>query len=287
MNIVIASGKGGTGKTTLATNLACYLALNHKVVLSDLDVEEPNSALFVKAEIQQQIDKFKMIPKWTGECTECGICQDVCAYNAILQLGKHIILHAQLCHSCYACSELCPIDALPMEPVQMGTMTEAKTPIMNFIESRLNIGEEQAVPLIRETSQHIRDHYPDPIIKIFDAPPGTSCPVIEAVKTADYVILVTEPTPFGLHDMSLMASVVRDLQKPFGVVINRHGIGNDDVLNYCQKENIDVIARIPNQRQIAETYSRGELLFEQFPAVKAALQKIEYHLHTLSKAEKS
>ena len=283
MNIVIASGKGGTGKTTLATNLASYLALNHDVVLSDLDVEEPNSALFVKGELQQKTDKFKMIPNWTGECTECGICQDVCAYNAILQLGKHIILHTQLCHSCYACSELCPIDALPMEPVQMGTLTEAKTPVMDFIESRLNIGEEQAVPLIRETSQYIHDNFPDPVIKIFDAPPGTSCPVIEAVKNADYVILVTEPTPFGLHDMSLMAGVVRDMQKPFGVVINRYGIGNDDVLSYCERESIEVIARIPNQRQIAETYSRGELLFEQFPAVKSALEKIEQHLFTLNR----
>lgn len=282
MNIVIASGKGGTGKTTLATNLASYLALEHDVVLSDLDVEEPNSALFVKGKLQQQTDKFKLIPQWNGECVECGICQEVCAYNAILQLGKHIILHAQLCHSCHACSDLCPIDALPMEPVQMGVMTELKTPVMNFIESRLNVGEEQAVPLIKETGQFIRDKYPDPVIKIFDAPPGTSCPVIEAVKTADYVILVTEPTPFGLHDMSLMARVVRDIDKPFGVVINRHGVGNDDVLDYCRQENIDVIARIPNERQIAETYSRGELLYERFPAVKAALQAIEQHLLSLS-----
>lgn len=287
MNIVIASGKGGTGKTTLATNLASYLALNHEVVLSDLDVEEPNSGLFVKAEIQQQTEKFKMIPQWTGECTECGICQEVCAYNAILQLGRHIILHAQLCHSCYACSELCPIDALPMEAVQMGTMTEAKTPVMDFIESRLNIGEEQAVPLIKETSQYIREKFGDAVIKIFDAPPGTSCPVIEAVKTADYVILVTEPTPFGLHDMSLMASVVRDMDKPFGVVINRYGIGNNDVLDYCKRESIEVIARIPNQREIAETYSRGELLFEQFPAVKTALEKIEHHLFSLKSETES
>ncbi|MEA3288040.1 MAG: ATP-binding protein [Candidatus Marinimicrobia bacterium] len=281
MNIVIASGKGGTGKTTLATNLASYLAQNHQVVLSDLDVEEPNSALFINGQETQQTDKFKMIPKWNGECTGCGICQDVCAYNAILQLGTNIILHAQLCHSCYACSELCPIDALPMEPVQMGVMSEIKTPVMEFIESKLNVGEEQAVPLIKETTDFIQEQYPDPVIKIYDAPPGTSCPVIEAVKTADYVILITEPTPFGLHDMSLMAGVVRDMDKPFGVVINRYGVGNDDVLDYCSKEKIDVIAKIPNERKIAETYSRGELLFEKFPAVKAALRDIEHHLFSL------
>jgi len=284
LNIVIASGKGGTGKTTLATNLASYLSLNNKVVLSDLDVEEPNSGLFIKGEPQQQTDKFKMIPKWTGECTECGICQDVCAFNAILQLGKHIILHAQLCHSCYACSELCPINALPMQPVKMGIMSETKTPLMNFIESRLNIGEEQAVPLIRETTTYIRANFPDPIIKIYDAPPGTSCPVIEAVKTADYVILVTEPTPFGLHDMSLMAKVVQGMEKPCGVVVNRYGIGNNDVLDYCEKEGLEVIAKIPNDRKIAETYSRGDLLFEQFPAVRSALENIEQHLLAMNDA---
>jgi len=281
VNIVIASGKGGTGKTTLSTNLASYLALKHKVVLSDLDVEEPNSALFIKGTSTKQTDKFKMIPKWNGECTACGICQDVCAYNAILQLGTHIILHAQLCHSCYACSELCPIDALPMEPLQMGVMSEIKTPVMDFIESKLNVGEEQAVPLIKETTEYISDQYPDPVIKIYDAPPGTSCPVIEAVKTADYVILITEPTPFGLHDMSLMVGVVRDMNKRFGVVVNRYGVGNDDILDYCKKENIEVIARIPNDRKIAETYSRGDLLFEKFPAVKSALADIEKHLFSL------
>ncbi len=282
MNIVIASGKGGTGKTTLSTNLASYLAQKHKVVLSDLDVEEPNSALFIRGEDTHRTDKYKMIPKWTGDCTGCGICQDVCAYNAILQLGTRIILHAQLCHSCYACSELCPIDALPMHPVQMGVMSEIKTPLMNFIESKLNVGEEQAVPIIKETTSFIQEKYPDPVIKIYDAPPGTSCPVIEAVKTADYVILITEPTPFGLHDMTLMVEVVRDMGKPFGIVINRHGVGNDDVLDYCARENIPVIAKIPNERMIAETYSRGELLFEKFPAVKAALQDIEGHLFSLN-----
>ena len=280
MNIVIASGKGGTGKTTLATNLASYLAQSQAVILSDLDVEEPNSALFIKGAFQQQTDKFKMIPQWTGACIECGICEDVCAYHAILQLGKHIILHAQLCHSCYACAELCPIDALPMEPVQMGVMSHTKTPLMDFIESKLNVGEEQAVPLIRETTQYVRDSYPDPVIKIFDAPPGTSCPVIEAIKNADFVILITEPTPFGLHDLSLMVDAIKDLDKPLGVVVNRYGVGNDDVLDYCADQNLDVLTKIPNKREIAETYSRGELLFEKFPAVKQALREIEAHLFT-------
>ena len=259
MKIAIASGKGGTGKTTLSTNLASYLAESHKVVLTDLDVEEPNSGLFLNGELIHREDKYKMIPEWIQDkCTLCGLCQKVCNFHAIIQLGQQIMVFPELCHSCYACSELCPTEALPMIPQKMGELKKFNIGDLDFVESRLDIGQEQAVPLISQTNKFVDDNYSESVIKIFDAPPGTSCPVIEATKNADFVILVTEPTPFGLHDLSLAVETMKELNKRFAVVVNRYGIGNDKVLDYCKDNNIPLIAKIPNSRQIAELYSKGE-----------------------------
>ena len=281
MKIAIASGKGGTGKTTLSTNLASFLSGKNKVVLTDLDVEEPNSGLFIKGTPIHKENKFKMIPKWKGECALCSLCQEVCNFHAVLQLGTQIMVFPELCHSCYACSELCPDSALPMIPEKMGELKHFKSSKLSFIESRLDIGQEQAVPLIAQTNKYIETHFSNGFIKIYDSPPGTSCPVIEAVKDSDFVILVTEPTPFGLHDLRLAVDTVRDLDKKYGVVINRHGIGNDDVLEYCQKENIPVLAKIPNDRRIAELYSRGKLIYNKMPEVKVQLKNIENYLMKL------
>jgi len=278
MKIAIASGKGGTGKTTLATNLAAYLSEKKRVVLIDLDVEEPNSGLFVQGELIKSEDKYKMIPEWSGECSLCGICQDVCEFHAVLRLGTQIMVFPELCHSCYACSELCPESALPMVPRKMGVIKRIQTDSFGFVESRLDIGEEQAVPLISQTHKYVEANFKDEEIHIYDSPPGTSCPVIEATKTADFVILVTEPTPFGLHDLTLAVETMRELKKEFGVVINRFGLGNDDVLAYCKKEGIPVLARIPNNRRIAELYSQGELIYRHVPEVETQLQAIERFL---------
>ena len=285
MKIAIASGKGGTGKTTLSTNLASYLAEKQEVVLVDLDVEEPNSGLFLKSDGVAQShpvtteDKFKMVPEWIEDkCTFCGICQKVCNFHAVIQLGKMIMVFPELCHGCYACSELCPTNALPMIPKKMGELKYFKTGRLNFVESRLLIGEEQAVPLISQTHKYIDDHFDDNTIKIFDSPPGTSCPVIEATKDADFVILITEPTPFGFHDLKLAIETMRELKKDFGVVVNRHGIGNDDVIDYCEKENIPLLAKIPNDRRIAELYSKGHLIYSEIPEVKNELDKIIPHI---------
>ena len=275
MKIAVASGKGGTGKTTLSTNLASLIAKKRKVVLVDLDVEEPNSGLFIKARLTGKEDKFKMIPEWIVDgCTLCGYCTEVCNYNAVIQLGTIILVFPELCHGCYACSELCPTSSLPMIPKKMGELLHFENNNLSFIESRLDIGQEQATQLISQTNKYIDKHFPDEVVKIYDAPPGTSCPVMEATKDADYVILVTEPTPFGLHDLKLAVETMKKLGKNFGVVVNRHGIGNDDVMVYCKQENIPVLARIPNDRRIAELYSRGKLVYQEFPEVKLQLENI-------------
>ena len=273
--IAIASGKGGTGKTTLSTNLSAYIAEQEEVVLADLDVEEPNSGLFFTGKLIHSEDNFKMIPQWNeSKCTLCNLCQEVCNFHAVIQLGPTILVFPELCHSCYACSELCPTDALPMIPKKTGELSEFQNNKLHFIESRLEIGEEQAVPSISKLKKYVNHKFDAVKVQIFDAPPGTSCPVIEATKDVDFVVLVTEPTPFGLHDLRLSVETLRTLKKPFGVVINRFGIGNDDVLYYCQKEDIPVLAKIPNSRKIAELYSSGNLIYKEMPEIKTSLQTI-------------
>lgn len=279
MKIAVASGKGGTGKTTLSTNLAAFFAEKDQVVLADLDVEEPNSGLFIKGETVNVEAKYKMIPEWNEEtCTLCGKCQQNCNFHAVIRLGEQILVFPELCHSCFACSELCPTSSLPMIQQRMGELKQIKKGNIDFIESRLDIGQEQAVPLIGQTVQYIEDNFPKDSLKIFDSPPGTSCPVIEATKDVDFVILVTEPTPFGLHDLKLAVETMKELEKPYGVVINRFGIGNNDVINYCQENEIPILAKIPNSRKLAELYSNGKLVYTELPEFKQELQKIESHI---------
>lgn len=284
MKIAIASGKGGTGKTTLSTNLASFLSEKYKVVLTDLDVEEPNSGLFIKGNLVHEEEKFKMIPEWQqSTCSLCGNCQKVCNFHAVIQLGTMILVFPELCHSCYACSELCPTQSLPMITKKMGDLKEYNVGNLSFVESKLVIGEEQAVPLIHQTMKYVDEKYDNGFIKIFDSPPGTSCPVIEATKDADFVFLVTEPTPFGLHDLKLAIYTMYELKKNFAVIINRDGVGNSNVEKYCKHENIPIIAKIPNSRKIAELYSSGKLLYNELEEVKIELMKIEKFISVLNK----
>ena len=284
MKIAIASGKGGTGKTTLSTNLASYLAQTENVVLADLDVEEPNSGLFLDSELIHKEVKYKMIPQWNEQnCILCGNCQNVCNYHAVIQIMDSIMVFPELCHSCYACPELCPTGSLPMISKVVGELRHSKTEKFDFIESRLVIGEEQAVPLIKQTIKFVDKEFDNSYIKIYDSPPGTSCPVIEATKDVDYVILITEPTPFGFNDVVLAIETMKELKKDFGIVINRFGIGNNEIEKYCTKNSIPIIARIPNMKEIAHLYSRGELLYNKIPEVKEELMKIKQLI--LSKRE--
>lgn len=276
MKIAIASGKGGTGKTTLSTNLASYLAETNRVVLTDLDVEEPNSGLFLNSELTHSEDKYKMIPQWKeNDCTLCGICQEVCNYHAVIQIMDSIMVFPELCHSCYACSDLCPEDALPMEKRRMGVTRRFRlNSHLEFIESRIDIGVEQATPLIEQTRKAIKQNYLQNWFVILDSPPGTSCPVMEAVKDADLVLLVTEPTPFGFHDLKLAMDTMNELGKPFAVVINKYGIGNDEVLDYCRKNGIPVLGKLPHLTEAAALYSKGKTMVDALPEIRREVEKI-------------
>jgi MinD superfamily P-loop ATPase len=275
LKIAIASGKGGTGKTLLATNLAVYLSQMHNILLVDLDVEEPNDFIFINGEVINVQDQSKMIPSWDeSKCTLCGNCSKNCKYHAVIQLGTFIAVFNELCHGCYACSELCPSNALPMKAFKMGETRTFSKGRLTFIESRLEIGEEQAVPLIRKTHSLADEKFYDIPFQIFDCPPGTSCPVVAASRNADFVILVTEPTPFGLNDLKLAVETMRNLEKPIGVVINRDGVGNSEMEDYCRLEQLPVLAKIPFDREVAQRYSNGELVFHQVKSVENALYQI-------------
>ena len=275
MTITIASGKGGTGKTTLSSNLASYLAKQGKnIVLADLDVEEPNSSLFLKLEKKETKIANKMVPHWDKtDCTLCGKCVKVCAFDAIAKIFDEILVYPQLCHSCYACSELCPTDSLPMRAERIGEITHYKTENFDFVEGRIDLGQEMSVPLISQTIDYVNENFSDSL-KLFDAPPGTSCPVIEATKESNFVILITESTPFGYNDLVLAVETMKVLNKKMGVVINRYGIGDNQVEEYCKKENIPIIAKIQNDKEIAKTYAKGGLLYNKIPHFRKSLNDV-------------
>ncbi len=290
MQIAIASGKGGTGKTTLSVNLATLLSQQISeditILLADMDVEEPNSGLFLKGELLRSEVKYRMVADWDEKrCTFCERCANICEFNAIAYLGISVMVFPELCHSCYACSDLCPEDALPMIPRRMGETKEYRlTDRLYFMESRLDIGVEQATPLIEQSRKHIEESSTENTIVIIDAPPGTSCPVIEAVKDADIVLLVTEPTPFGLHDLTLAVDTMQELKKPIAVVINKYGIGNRDVEKYCADKQIPVIGKIPNLKEAAMMYSKGEILVDSIPEIRKEIANIYQNIIKLTKS---
>mgnify|MGYP000499625650 CR=1 FL=1 len=272
--ITIASGKGGTGKTTISVNLAAFLATqNTQVVLADADVEEPNSALFSKPDWNETIQATKPTPVWNRDsCTLCGDCMRHCHFNAIMALPSEILVFPKLCHSCFACSELCPEFALPMQDTPIGEIKIGSSLGVTCVEGRLDVGQEMATPLIAKTIQRASQENKEWLI--VDAPPGTSCSFIESIKESQKVILVTEPTAFGLHDLKAAVESVRALKKPFGVVLNRVGMGDERVEEYCARENIPIIAKIAHDENIAKTYANGEMVFQSVDHFRLALEQI-------------
>jgi len=266
--IAVASGKGGTGKTTVAVNLALSLS---GVQLLDCDVEEPNCHIFLKPVFTHKSIVYIPVPEVNKDkCNGCGRCQEVCAYNAIIAVNKEVLVFSELCHGCGSCAYFCPCDAIEEKNKEIGVVESGTKGEIEFVHGKLNIGEMMAPPVIKAVRKYIN---PKKTV-IIDAPPGTSCPVITAIKDTDFVILVTEPTPFGLNDLSLAVEVVKKLKIQFGVIINRSDLGDEKIEEYCSKENISVLMRIPFSKKIAEIYSKGDFIIEALPEYRSKFQKL-------------
>ena len=254
MIISVASGKGGTGKTLVATSLAISLKDTEKVRLLDCDVEEPNDHVFLNPVIDGGKPVHIMSPVVDEEkCTFCGKCAEICAYKAIAVIKDHVMTFPQLCHGCGACSYLCPEKAITEEGRETGVVEWGQADGIDFVQGMLTVGEAMAPPVIRKVKEYVSDGD----VVILDAPPGTSCPVVETIKGTDFCLLVTEPTPFGLNDLVLAVETVRELGIPCGVVLNRAGVGDNKTEKYCRKENIPILLTIPLDTEIARLYSRG------------------------------
>lgn len=265
MILAIASGKGGTGKTTLAVNLA--VALDVPVQLLDCDVEEPNANLFLKASITGREEVFAEVPEIDlGRCSFCGRCQELCRFNALAVLpeARTVLTFGELCHSCGGCFAVCPENAVLPGKRLLGFVENGERGRVRIIQGKLRVGEAMAPPLIRRVRQGASS---DGVV-IIDAPPGTSCPVITSLRGADFLCLVTEPTPFGLNDLELAVGAARKLGLPTGIVVNRADIGDDRVRRFAEREEIPLLLEIPFEREAAEAYARGELLAEVLPRWK-------------------
>lgn len=263
MRIAVASGKGGTGKTTIATNLAVTLSQDGKRVrYLDCDVEEPNGHIFLKPHIQRSEVVSIPVPHVDpARCNGCGQCGHICQFSAIVCINQKALTFPELCHGCGGCTLICPEKAISETPRQMGLVEEGSQDGVEFVHGKLRIGEAMAGPLIREVKRHILTAG----LTIIDAPPGTSCPVMEAIKGMDFVLLVTEPTPFGLNDLKLAVGVARALDIPFSVLLNRCDLGDEEVKGYCREERIDILCEIPEDRRIALAYSQGKMVVRAVP----------------------
>ena len=287
VKIAVASGKGGTGKTTISTNLA-YLAARagRSVVYADCDVEEPNGYLFLNPTILGQASVDRWFPVVDPErCVQCGRCAEVCRFGAIACVGQRVLLFSELCHSCGGCQLVCPEGAISEGPRTIGRVRWGSSGPVRFVDGSLNVGEAMSPPAIRAVKERLPD---DAELVFLDCPPGTSCPTIESVRGADFVLLVTEPTPFGRYDLDLAVQMTRVLHLPLGVVINRANIGDRQVWDDCHRQQIEILAEIPEDRNVACAYSQGRLAAVDVPwfafRLNGLLAALERSLSTVDSA---
>jgi MinD superfamily P-loop ATPase len=268
MIVAVASGKGGTGKTSVAVNMALSVG---NVQLLDCDVEEPNAHLLLNPKMYNTEPVYILVPHINEElCSHCGECAKFCQYNALFASSEKILFFPELCHSCGGCTLACPKQAITEEKRRIGALKFGAAGALKLVYGELDVGEPMAVPLIKAVKNQIQDN----INVIIDAPVGTSCPLIETVRKSDFCVLVTEPTPFGLHDLKITVEVLRKMSVPFGVVVNRAGIGDNKVYGYCKEEKIPLLLEIPYQRKIAELYSRGVPFSLEMPEWKEKFQAL-------------
>jgi len=266
--VTVASGKGGTGKTSVAVNMALSVG---NVQLLDCDVEEPNAYIFLKPKISKTQEVTVSVPVINEQvCNRCGKCAKFCQYNALFVAPDEVMVFPDLCHSCGGCTLVCPAEAISEEPHRIGTLKQGSAGTIEVVYGELDVQKPMAVPIITEVKRHISK---DKDV-ILDSPPGTSCPVIQTVKGSDFCVLVTEPTPFGLHDLKIIVQVLETMSIPFGVVVNRAGAGDRNVYEFCREKNIPVLLEIPYDKRIAEKYSRGIAFSLEMPEWKTKFQEL-------------
>jgi len=275
MEIAVASGKGGTGKTTVAVNLALVASRSGwRACYLDCDVEEPNGHLFLHPRIDTSRPVGIPVPEVDmAKCNACGKCARICAYSAITCIGGKVLVFPELCHGCGGCALVCPQKAITEKARQIGVVEVGEVADLDFVQGRLRVGEAMSPPLIREVKVE-RPNGADHTVSILDAPPGTSCPVITAVSGAEFVLLVTEPTPFGLNDLELALEMVRELGLHHAVVVNRHQEGNDSARVFCREQGVDIAAEIPDDRRVAEAYSRGAAAVNAVPGYESIFLRL-------------
>ena len=277
MKIAIASGKGGTGKSTVATNFAYLLSKNYKdICLLDCDVEEPNSHIFLKPYFNKTEKIYVATPEVNQEkCIKCGKCAEVCQFNALAFVKDKVLIFPELCHGCGSCALACPVNAIGKKGREVGVVEQGCGEGFGFIHGKLRIGEAMSPPLIKAVKKTVlKENGEEYKIQILDCPPGTSCPAIAAVYGTDYVFMVTEPTPFGLYDLNLGVEVIKKLGIPFGIIINRSGENDSLIENYAKTQKIEILAKIPDDRKIAECYSGGNLVLKVLPEYKEAFNPL-------------
>lgn len=278
MKLAIASGKGGTGKTTVATNLGVTLARHGQTVAYvDCDVEAPNGHLFLKPDVARENPVARLVPRVNDErCLHCGECARICRFNAIVCLPERTLVYDELCHSCGGCALVCPVGAITEKSHPMGVVKTGTAGQVQFVSGTLNVGEAASPPVIRAAKQAA----PLADWTILDAPPGTACPMIETVGDCDYVVLVTEPTPFGLHDLRLALDVAKTLKLPCGVVVNRAQPGMHETGELCDSARVPILSEISDALDIAKAYSRGQLAVEAVPGLQQTFDQLVERLRT-------